>query len=78
VSEVVITCTPVQGLPPITVGQAGPLTAAYCAERAARAIDLAEAAAEPRSLLLLQAAERWERLGAAMASHAALVRREAG
>lgn len=71
----------------VTVGAAHPLSAPYCAERAAAAIARAEqcdnlagpAGAETGvggpGALLLAAADRWMALAAAMATHPTLARR---
>lgn len=59
---------------PPPVGAAAPLTAAYCAERAAYAIHLAEAAPFGPNEIWLQSATAWHALAAAMATHQAMAR----
>lgn len=62
-------------LPPVTVGDAAPLTAAYCAERAARCIDAAERAdLHVDRAAMLACAEKWRHLGETMASLLGMVR----
>jgi len=56
------------------VGPGNPLTAAYCAERAADAILRAEPCPEPIAGILLSAADRWRALGEALATNPAMSR----
>lgn len=58
------------------VGPATPLTAAYCAERAAAAVHSAEECDDPhRASTLLDCARHWRDLAEKMATHAPMTRR---
>lgn len=57
------------------VGAASPLTAAYCAERAAAAIHAAETiGGHPTGQAYLKAADRWAHLGELMAQNVGMNR----